>query len=104
MSLSNSKLPLIKDYVGTILDKYSCYHLFQMKEKQYEIEFRDFLDMRPYIIFHPGIAFIDAVPNKTLVRKVGKPIGSFKTALVAWDYVDHGLGLGFNLSKIWKFL
>ena len=34
--------------------------------------------------------------QKNLGGKVGKPIGPFKTALAAWDYVDHGLRLGLK--------
>ena len=46
------------------LDKNSFYHQFKIKEKLYEIKSRDFLDMSPYVILHPGRAFIDAVPKK----------------------------------------
>ena len=103
MSLSNPIQPPIDD-VGTNLDKYSYCHLFKIKEKLRQIKFKESLNLPPCVVLHPGRSFIKVVPIKNLVGKIGKPIGLFKTALAAWDYVGHGLDSASNLLKTWRFL
>ena len=72
----------------------------------YEIKFRDFQDMCPYVILHPGRAFIDTVPDKNLVGRLelGKPIGPFKLPWLPGIMLIMGWDSASNLWKTWKFL